>query len=346
MDRQAEALPNGIRIRGNSIQIDFYYNGVRYREALKLIPNAKNIKYASKMKDAILFDIERNQFDYAKYFPKSKKLKVATEQKSEILFLDIINKQSELYKRRYNNGKMSISTWKGYEKSINGHLIPMFGKLLLKDITPLLIRNWLYTFTNRSKTITNILIPLKAALKNAIKDGLINENPADKVDVADIIKDIGLPKKEVIDPFTQEEKKAIIKAAHEQVKNLIQFGFWSGLRTGELIALRWSDIDFEAGLINVTKNIVFGEEKQPKTRSGIRSVLMLPNAREALTAQFLHTGFAGDFVFHNPHLIRVSVPDFCLLKNLDPSQSNLSITVPPLIGMRIMKDKITSKTCM
>ncbi len=81
---------------------------------------------------------------------------------------------------------------------------------------------------------------------------------------------------------------------------MIQFAFWSGLRTGELIALRWSNIDFKNKIINVKFNKVKNEEKEPKTKSGIRSVLMLPKAEEALRNQYTLTGSLSDYVFHNP----------------------------------------------
>ena len=103
MDRETKNLPGGVRTRGNSIFIDFYYNGARHRETLKLAPNPKNIKYATKMKDAILFEIERGQFDYAKYFPKSKKMRIVSEKQCELLFLDIIQKQEAIYDLKYKN---------------------------------------------------------------------------------------------------------------------------------------------------------------------------------------------------------------------------------------------------
>ena len=197
------------------------------------------------------------------------------------------------------NGKLSISTLKDYKRIINGYLIPTFGHMKIEQITTIFIRKWLYTFSKRSKTITNILIPLRTMLKRAVKDGLMLENPIDKVDVTDIINDVGLAKEDKIDPFSHEEKDIIINAAQGQFRNLIQFGFWSGLRTGELIALRWMDIDFDKKIIKISRNMVHGEEKAPKTKSGIRSILMLPKAEEALRDQLKYTGKKHDFVFHN-----------------------------------------------
>ena len=76
--------------------------------------------------------------------------------------------------------------------------------------------------------------------------------------------------KEEIDPFTPEERTLILGALNGQVRNYAEFALWSGLRTSELIALRWSDIDFPRGVIRVRRAFVMGEGKGPKTEAGNR----------------------------------------------------------------------------
>ena len=300
MDRQTKDLPGGVRIRGNSIFIDFYYNGARHRETLKLVPNPKNITYATKMKDAILFDIERGQFDYAKYFPQSKTL-IKNQQRRIITCEELFNNQLNLYKRRYKNGNLSQSSMINYTKEFRTYLIPAFGKIKVVNLTSKHIRTWLYSFNSARKTINNAMIPLRKALKTAINEGIIDKNPLDNIDVTDIIKDVSTNKENIIDPFSNEEKEKIINSATGQFKNFIQFSFWSGLRTGELIALKWHDINFTNNFINVSRNITYNNEKAPKTPSGVRKVFMLPQAKEALQNQLLFTGDLNEFVFHNPN---------------------------------------------
>ena len=54
-----------------------------------------------------------------------------------------------------------------------------------------------------------------------------------------------------VDPFDRNEIKAILEATHhEQIKNLFQFAFFTGLRTSELIALEWEDVDLTNGIIH------------------------------------------------------------------------------------------------
>ena len=84
------------------------------------------------------------------------------------------------------------------------------------------------------------------------------------------------------------------------MKNLIQYNFWAGLRISELIALKWSDIDFKNGLVNVERARVETTLKTTKTKSGVRKVLLLKPAKEALENQLLLTASnSNEFVFHD-----------------------------------------------
>ena len=72
--------------------------------------------------------------------------------------------------------------------------------------------------------------------------------------------------KSKIDPFSPDEINAILGAADGPIRNLLQFAFWTGLRTSELIALRWEDVDGDA--IHVQRAKVRGKLKSPKTEAG------------------------------------------------------------------------------
>lgn len=295
---------SGVRIRGKKIQIDFYYKDKRCREMLSIEPTPKNLKYAAQLRAAILFEIEQNKFDYKKYFPNSKQIKLFDHTqliKMENLFNELLN----IYNLRHKNGNMTLSSLQSYSRIITGHLMPVFNNLNINDLRPKHIKDWLYTLSLTKKTIHNILIPFNRVLKNAVNDKLIKVNPLDELDIEDIINNISTKNIEMIDPFNEHERNHLLSKAQGQFKNLIQFGMWSGLRIGELIALRWSDIDFINGLIHVKHSIVCGKEKPPKTKSGIRSIIMLPKAKEALIAQKEYTFNFKDFVFHNPNTNKV-----------------------------------------
>ncbi len=117
----------------------------------------------------------------------------------------------------------------------------------------------------------------------AEKWGLVSRNVAKLVDPPRV------PRHE-IEPLTPEQARQLIEAAAEdRLRTLWVTALATGLRQGELLALRWEDIDLDAGTLTVKrsmqrlvgKGLVFDE---PKSRAGRRGI-MLPNGlREALRA--------------------------------------------------------------
>jgi integrase len=90
-----------------------------------------------------------------------------------------------------------------------------------------------------------------------------------------------------VDPFDMTEQEAILNACRDpQHRNLFLFAFWSGLRTSELVALEWGDIDWIRGLVKVSraKTQAADETEMPKTRKSTRDAKLLSPALEALKA--------------------------------------------------------------
>lgn len=99
-----------------------------------------------------------------------------------------------------------------------------------------------------------------------------------------------------------QDREAILAALDGQGRNLIQFAFWTGLRTSELCALDWADVDIVRGFVRVTRAWTqYSEEAEDtKTEAGEREVKLLTPALEALQAQKAHTYLAGAEVFQYP----------------------------------------------
>lgn len=81
-----------------------------------------------------------------------------------------------------------------------------------------------------------------------------------------------------------EEQVAILAALSGQGRNLVQFAFWTGLRTSELVALDWGDIDLVRGIVVVFRVLTqkANAAEPPKTVAGNRKVKLLKGALEAL----------------------------------------------------------------
>ena len=60
------------------------------------------------------------------------------------------------------------------------------------------------------------------------------------------------------------EIEKILEALTPPYREFFQFAIWTGLRTGELLGLRWQDVDLDKGQVHIRTNITQGREKSPK----------------------------------------------------------------------------------
>ena len=297
----ASKSPPGVEVRRwdsgkESIRIRFYYQGIECRETLNLKVTKSNIKYAERLRSEIINRIARHDFCYAEYFPQSRLVarfgNVATDVNIKWL-LDEFLAQAKKSKE--------YSTYIGYEKICRAHLYPQFGHIMIRSLTPAMLRQWISGLEVTTKTISNILLPLRAIIGRALNDEIINSNPFDKIVISQLVDRRTRQSSFVVDPFSvQEINQILAAAAHEQIQNLFQFAFFTGLRTSELIGLEWSDVDWNEKIIHVVRAVVKKQVKYPKTRAGEREVKLLPPALEALERQKIHTMEQGLRVFYNP----------------------------------------------
>lgn len=280
----------GVRqVSASSYEVSFQLNGVRCREKIKLPPSKINFEHVVNLRGEILNQIERGTFDYAEYFPDSPRARTLSKVPGHAITVEAALEDW------LNRAKTEVqkSTYIGYEKSVHNNLIPAFGQMTLAQIKKSDVRNWASGFECSGKRISNMLTPLRQVLADAFDDELITKNPL----YGWTVKRKG-DKKPQPDPFTPDELGRILTNADGQILNIISFWAWTGLRTSELIALEWGDIDAEC--VHVSRALVENEIKGPKTEAGNRSVLLLSPAHEALKLQRQHTYFVGGTIFHNP----------------------------------------------
>lgn len=294
--------PRGVTIRrhktSETINITFTFKGVRCREPLGLPVTQSNISYAARLLGEIQNKIERGIFHYADYFPTSSKLKIF----GKIVEGVTVKKYLEEYIETAIQRKLSPSTILGYRKIVDG--LEHFHKVTVSQLTAAMLKNWVKQQSTTPKTIRNKLSVLRSALDEAITDGVIVVNP-----VAQITIDRYCEKKSgstskagyEVDPFTPEEVGLILDhCRYQQHRNLFQFAFRTGLRSSELCALRWIDIDFDKHTARIQSAKVVGVIKGTKTKSGNRDVSLDLEAITSLLNQKEFTYQKSDFVFHDP----------------------------------------------
>lgn len=285
-----DARHRGITIRGNSAQIAFTYQGIRCRETIP-IPSTKAAQKELILKrQAILYEISIGTFDYSKHFPHSKR---ANEFRKTRPDRYTIKEALKSWLQR-NQAKLQKSTLQDYNSAIYHHLIPTFGDLTIAELTASKVKEWLSELPCSNKRKSNILTPLRQTFEDLYHDEIIDKNPLQRVkNLPNITREP--------EPFTQDEIAKILNELTGQARNLIQFAFHSGLRTSELIALRWQDVDFENNRVFISNAYVRGQLKDTKTKSGKREVMLQPQAKEALLNQKTFTGKQNEIVFHDPH---------------------------------------------
>ena len=159
---------------------------------------------------------------------------------------------------------------------LRNHLIPAFGKQTLDAITPLTVEEFKAARLKRGlapKSINNFLAVLGKCLRSAEEWGELDRAPR--------IKLLRVPPQR-FDFLSRDEAVCLIEAAQEEPwRAMITVALHTGLRIGELVALDWSDVDCEAGLLTVRRS-AFRRHIVSTKSNRIRHVPLTSEAREAL----------------------------------------------------------------
>lgn len=298
---ESPKLPRGVTIRkhsnGETINITFTYKGVKCREPLSnLEVNNKNIKYAERTLGEIHNKIERGTFNYAEYFPRSARLKIFGNAAS--------GKTIKMYLDEYINicetRNLSPSTIGGYKKCRSAlsslHILPA------SELTPAALKQWIQNQKTTLKTIRNQLSFLRSSLDEAVTDGVLQINPVSLVTASRYQSNKSDAESSyIVDPLSPAEVSALLTSTgNKQWENLFRFAIQTGLRSSELCALRWRDIDFVEKTAHVQSASVSGVTKGTKTKAGTRKVELTEEAMIALNDQKPFSFMKDSCVFEDP----------------------------------------------
>ena len=196
----------------------------------------------------------------------------------------------------YAKPNIRPTTARSYQGSMELHIIPRIGciklnKLTGRDIQKLykdLMENGRLRKAQKSKqpglsstTVRGIHMMLHNALDRAVKERLILRNPTEDC----IIPKVQKQEMKILHP---EDMKAYLEAAEKRgVLPMFYLELVSGIRKGELVALRWEDLDVEHRTISVSKQALGGLGKElvvnrPKTENSIRAISIPQDAVDLL----------------------------------------------------------------
>lgn len=192
--------------------------------------------------------------------------------------------------------KLSARTVVNYGEYVSLYIVPALGGMRLTDLTPARIQGFYTNLLQHGRrrpvqdgshglsttTVANLHRVLHQALEMAVTWRLLPENPAKRVAVPAAAK-----RKPVI--LSPEQVAAILEETNNpRLRLLVLLSACTGMRRGECLGLRWTNVDFARGLLHITHSLVdTGEEvilKAPKTEAGMRPVKMPLLLSEVLLA--------------------------------------------------------------
>jgi integrase len=208
-----------------------------------------------------------------------------------------------------------VSKWLGYQKDLTrttrlsyqhelGLVVEHLGRMKLRDIKAFHIRDVLSRLADRvstrglgkgrttsSRTLSHIRIRLRAVLRDAVLDGLIAMNPTDGIKRVKVARTehpgIALDFDQVA--RFQELGETLYAAGICQLWFALFAAVSIGLRRGEVMGLRWCDVDFERDLLYIRQNLTSPggkiEMRPTKTVTGQRDILMPASLKAALKRQ-------------------------------------------------------------
>ena len=178
-------------------------------------------------------------------------------------------------------GSVKPSTYQVYRRHINKHLLPKLGKYDLSELTPIIIHGFVEELEAAglaSCTVKGVYRLLAAAMRFAQEEGQIAQNPCRKIKIQCV---------------QRAEQRVLNRQEHEAIRSLpeaqqelsVLLALYTGMRLGEVCALKWLDIDWEKRTITICRTAQRVARMKPET--GGRTMLMIGSPKSIRSQRVL-----------------------------------------------------------
>ena len=246
---------------------------------IKSITANSELELADRIVRAVLSSERRKEF--------VKESDPQEQKKPEKPPLPTFREYAEEWLKLYKEGKLKPTTMGDYRMVLNAHLYPAWGDKRLDEITTRGIQEFLNSKKDKArKTIQDMIMLLRVILESALRDQLIDVNPASDRRLVNPSN-----RKTVREALPVEDVQDIIAnlgKLETMDQRYMALAIFTGMRRGEIIGLRWEDMDLSANVLHVRRNVTFpkGDNRPyigtPKTESGNRDVPIMSALLEYL----------------------------------------------------------------
>lgn len=179
--------------------------------------------------------------------------------------------------------RVRANTFESYMELVERYIKPNLGGYKLSKLTPLAIQKLYTDMLNKGlspRTIKYTHTVLKNALKQAVKWQMLNNNPAENVELPK-------QKKQEMKTLTPEQAKVFLEhCTRNRWGVLFELLLVSGMRPGEALALKWEDIDWANNRIHIKRALARTKQgkrfEEPKTPQSRRTVVLPPEVMQHL----------------------------------------------------------------
>lgn len=172
-----------------------------------------------------------------------------------------------------HKNNIRISTYVKYKKLIK-YIVADLGEVWLQKLTPEQVQQF-YAKKRKdglsSKTVHEIHGVLHLALKHAVRWNYVSRNVCDLLDSPRVVSRRGTP-------LTLDQARRLLEGIQgHRLEAVLMMAMITGMRKGEILALRWSDVDFERQVLHVLRTVDYIPpygyvENEPKTQAGKRTI--------------------------------------------------------------------------
>lgn len=267
--------PKGVQVRSGKIRIYFSHYGTRRYVATGLSATDENIKKCGGLVADIEKKISEGAFNFDKEFPSGPK-----------------SNSFESYANDWLDSKiktLSKSTVKAHNSRLRNWILPRWRDFPVEQIDFRAIQVW--TNETLMPSLSNKTIKDVHSIVNQIFRHYRRCTGSAHDPMQGAFSRMPLAVPDGPDPFTRQEIKRLLETDPESpICRMIKTAIFTGVRVSELIALAWSDVDFDRGTLTVKRARVSSTLKVTKTRFSTRKLKLMSPALEALRDQYLETG--------------------------------------------------------